>query len=111
MAQVKAVAPLTHLPAAPLSASNPTINTPVVANSAARVIPAVTPGLRSLTIGNGTVRIDPTSHTPGNVLDIINGANLAGIRASLDRYGNLLIDGVAAVGGDASLLQQLGLTL
>lgn len=109
MAQVKAVAPLTHLPSSPLTASNPTTNVPVVANSAARVIPAVTAGLRTLTIGNGSVKIDPTSHTPGNILDIINGANLAGIRASLDRYGNLLIDGVAVVGGDAALLSQLGL--
>lgn len=109
MAQVKGNSPITHLPAAPLTAANPTTNVPVVANSAARVIAAVTPGLRSLTIGNGSVKIDPTSHTPGNILDIINGANLAGIKASLDRYGTLLIDGVAVVGGDAALLLQLGL--
>lgn len=109
MAQVKGNSPVTHLPAAPLTATNPTTNVPVVANSAARVIPAVTAGLRSMTLANATVKIDPTSHTPGNIIDIINGANIPNVKASLDRYGILIIDGVAVAGGDAGLLQHLGL--
>lgn len=100
-------APMTHLPAAPnvISAvAQPAGNTP-----APRTVPATSAGARSLVLGNTTLRIDPTSHTPANVIDIINGANIPGVTASLDRYGQLQIAGLAAVSGDALLLQHLGL--
>lgn len=105
----KSTAPISHLPAAPLSPINPTTTVPVVANSPARVIPAVVAGKRPLILNNITVLIDPTANTPGNVLDIINGASIPGVTASLDRNGQLNINGNVVVGGDAGLLQQLGL--
>lgn len=108
MPQVKGNSPISHMPNPP-SPQATTINVPVVANSGQRTIAAVTSGTRSLTIATATVKIDPTSHTPANIVDIINGANIPGVKASLDRYGILLIDGVAVVGGDASLLLHLGL--
>jgi hypothetical protein len=102
---VSAKAPLTHLPAPP----NVAVAVAVPAGQPARTVPAVAAGLRSLTIGNTTVKIDPTSYTPQNVIDVINGANIAGVTATLDRYGQLVISGVSQVGGDNSLLQHLGL--
>lgn len=100
-------APITHLPTQPSPVVSQ-INVPVPAGNAARVVPAVTPGKRQLTIANSSVLIDPTLHTPNNCMDIINGSNIPGVSAVLDRYGNLVINGVNAVGGDATLLTHLG---
>ena len=96
---------MTHLPAPP----NTAVSVGVPAGQPARTVPAVAPGLRPLTIGNTTIRIDPTSHTPQNVIDLINSGGVPGVTASLDRYGQLIINGVSQVGGDALLLQHLGL--
>lgn len=98
---------MTHLPATPNVAG--TVPQPAGNTPSPRVVPATPPGPRSLVLGNSSVKIDPTSHTPGNVVDIINSANLPGISATLDRYGQLQIIGVASVSGDALLLQHLGL--
>lgn len=98
-------APMTHLPAPP----NTAVSVAVPAGQSSRTVPAVAAGPRPLTIGNITVKIDPTAHTPQNVIDLINAANIPGVVATLDRYGQLQISGVNAVGGDNALLQHLGL--
>ena len=105
MSSVTPKGPLTHLPAAP----NTAIMVAVPAGQPARTVPAVAPGLRPLTIANSTIRIDPTSHTPQNVIDLINNGGIPGVTAALDRYGQLVISGVSQVGGDNLLLQHLGL--
>jgi hypothetical protein len=106
MPQVNAKAPMTHLPAAPNVVSN--VSVPA-GNTAPRIIAATPPGKRPLVLAGATVSIDPTSHTPQNVIDLINGANIGGVTASLDRYGQLQINGVGNVGGDNLLLMHLGL--
>lgn len=98
---------ISHLP---INASTPTVQIPVAAGnpSAPRILATPASGLRALTLGGVTVKIDVTMHTGQNIVDIINGANIGGVKASLDRYGQLNIDGVVQAGGDALLLQHLG---
>lgn len=105
---VQGKSPISHLPVSP--ATNPgTFNVPVVAGNAVRSLTAPGAGNRSLIIGAATIQVDVTKHTQQNVMDLINGANLPSVTATLDRYGQLLINGVNSVGGDALLLQHLGL--
>jgi hypothetical protein len=99
--------PITHLP---LTAVAPTVQVPTVAGNAAgaRVLATPTAGLRTLTISGINVSIDLTQHGAANIVDIINGRNIPGVTASLDRYGQLVINGASQVTGDALLLQHLG---
>jgi hypothetical protein len=78
--------PIGHLPVASLT-STPTVVVPTVTgNGAVRTLPAPAPGLRPLIIAGVTVAIDPTMHSPQNVIDRINNANIPGVSATLDRY-------------------------
>jgi hypothetical protein len=99
--------PIVHLPISPGSGN---VTIPVVAGTpgGTRSLSQTTSGGRSLIIAGTTVAIDLTKHGPMNVVDIINNANIPGVVASLDRYGQLVINGVSSVSGDALLLQHLG---
>lgn len=103
--------PVTHLPISP---GTGTVTIPVVAGSTApRTLAQTTSGPRTLTIGGVNVNVDVTRDGPINIVDRINQANIPGsagatVVASLDRYGQLNINGVSSVSGDALLLQHLG---
>jgi hypothetical protein len=99
--------PVTHLP---LVALTPTVQIPTQAGnpSAPRVLPTPTPGPRTLSIAGVNMSIDLSQHTATNIVDIVNGKNITNVNASLDRYGQLVINGASAVGGDPILLQHLG---
>jgi hypothetical protein len=99
--------PISHLP---LTAVTSTVQIPTVAGNAggARILNTPAAGLRTLTIAGANVSIDLSQHTAANIIDIINGKNIAGVTASLDRYGQLVITGASQVTGDALLLQHLG---
>ncbi len=110
MAQISGTKnPITHLP---ITAGTATVQIPTVAgNSAgARILNTPAAGLRTLTISGSNVSVDLSQHTAANIVDIINGRNIPGITASLDRYGQLVINGASQVTGDALLLQHLGFT-
>lgn len=97
--------PITHLPVA--SAPSP-VTVSVPAGNAARTLAAPAAGPRALVIGQSSVQVDLTKHTPMNIVDLINNGGIAGVTATLDRYGQLVINGVNSVTGDALLLQHLG---
>jgi hypothetical protein len=99
--------PITHLP---IGAMGPTVTIPVTAGNPSypRVLATPISGDRALTLNGGTMKIDLWRDTPMNIVDKINNANIGGVVASLDRYGQLVFNGVVLAGGDPLLLQHLG---
>lgn len=63
----------------------------------------------SVQVNGRAINIDVTQHTPQNVMDLINGAVIPGVSATLDRNGSLVIAGEKSVGGDATLRAMLGI--
>lgn len=94
-----------HLPVAAVA---PTVQVSAAGGVAPRTLNTPVAGPRALTMAGVTVQIDLGKHTPMNIVDIINNANIPGVGAALDRYGQLVVNGVNVVAGDALLLQHLG---
>jgi hypothetical protein len=75
----------------------------------ARTLAATRQGLRSLTLGGITLQFDPTMVELTDIAYAINQKAIPNCIASVNNMGELVIPGLNAAGGDALLLQYLGL--
>lgn len=96
---------ISHLPVQQGPAQSTTL--PGKAGGAAQIV-TVPSKTAALQINGRSINIDVTEHTPQNIMDLINGANINGVSATLDRHGSLVIKGEQAIGGDATLRALLG---
>lgn len=58
--------------------------------------------------GKATASIDVRSMSPSDIVSTINNAGIAGVTASIDGQGRLVITGIFSIGGDGNLRAILG---
>lgn len=109
MTDVQGIRICSHLPIPPASVAPLHIN-PSLAGNAPPSAVNVPFGPVPLTIAGKTIQVDVAAHTADGIVNQINALGLAGVKASIDRYGQIVIAGAGGqIGGNANLRALLGL--
>lgn len=86
------------------------LHTPVKPGSQMALVPVITPVPSALMINGKTLpAIDVSKMNSADIVNLINNANIPGVKASLDAQGVLQISGLDTLMGDPSLLAILGI--
>lgn len=103
MSQTKVGNSLNNLPAKG-------VVTPVKPGSPTAQAPVVVPQPSALVInGKPLPVIDVSKMNALDIVNLINNANIPGVKASLDAQGTLQISGIEAIMGETALLRILGI--